>query len=76
MAGAGGFEPPNTGSKDPRLTAWRRPNVSAFAQGYGGQARPIDTCACRRGQLWAVQTHSVAEGCEDRQASGGLAGRC
>src|SRR5205823_13269979 len=26
LAGAGGFEPPNTGSKVPRLTAWPRPN--------------------------------------------------
>src|SRR3954452_10043750 len=25
VAGAGGFEPPNTGSKVPRLTAWPRP---------------------------------------------------
>ncbi|SPJ15166.1 hypothetical protein SBDP2_240009 [Syntrophobacter sp. SbD2] len=27
MAGAGGFEPPNAGSKDPCLSAWRRPNA-------------------------------------------------
>src|SRR6185295_9632313 len=26
MVGAGGFEPPNTGSKVPRLTAWPRPS--------------------------------------------------
>ena len=26
MAGAGGFEPPNTGIKSPGLAAWRRPN--------------------------------------------------
>src|SRR5262249_32057058 len=26
MVGAGGFEPPNTGSKAPRLTAWPRPS--------------------------------------------------
>src|ERR671918_72419 len=30
MAGAGGFEPPNTGSKVPRLTAWPRPNTHLF----------------------------------------------
>ena len=27
VAGAGGFEPPNAGSKSRCLTAWRRPNV-------------------------------------------------
>src|SRR5262249_60980413 len=26
MVGAGGFEPPNTGSKVPRLTTWPRPS--------------------------------------------------
>src|SRR5205823_3024461 len=29
VAGAGGFEPPNTGSKVPRLTAWPRPFIPA-----------------------------------------------
>ena len=32
MAGAGGFEPPNTGSKVPRLTAWPRPNEAFSCQ--------------------------------------------
>src|SRR4029078_1462303 len=27
LVGAEGFEPSNTGSKDPRLTAWPRPNA-------------------------------------------------
>jgi hypothetical protein len=29
LAGVGGFEPPNAGSKDPWLTACRHPNVLA-----------------------------------------------
>src|SRR5690606_27678327 len=29
LVGAEGFEPSNTGSKDPRLTAWRRPRKSS-----------------------------------------------
>ena len=33
MVGAGGFEPPNTGSKVPRLTAWPRPS-GAFKASY------------------------------------------
>src|SRR4029078_12244177 len=31
VVGAGGFEPPNTGSKVPRLTAWPRPSRSPEA---------------------------------------------
>jgi hypothetical protein len=27
MAGAGGIEPPNAGTKNRCLTAWRRPNI-------------------------------------------------
>src|ERR1051326_6998028 len=32
LVGAGGFEPPNTGSKVPRLTAWPRPRIMKIAE--------------------------------------------
>ena len=35
MVGAGGFEPPNTGSKVPRLTAWPRPSPIRGASPLG-----------------------------------------
>src|SRR5215210_3271986 len=40
LVGAEGFEPSNTGSKDPRLTAWRRPIPSAFAHRRGTRPTP------------------------------------
>ena len=38
LVGAGGFEPPNTGSKVPRLTAWPRPTTSPRRPGTEGSA--------------------------------------
>lgn len=32
MAGAGGIEPPNVGTKNRCLTAWRRPNMAKKAR--------------------------------------------
>ena len=39
VVGAGGFEPPNTGSKVPRLTAWPRPIDGSGAARHGGYRR-------------------------------------
>ena len=35
MAGPGGFEPPNAGTKTLCLTAWRRPNLTILAEREG-----------------------------------------
>src|SRR3954469_2701193 len=67
LAGAEGFEPSNTGSKDPRLTTWRRPTTLVL--------RPVSTCEeadYRSGFNHAVQTVSVADGLSWRQVPGVL----
>ena len=38
VVGAGGFEPPNTGSKVPRLTAWPRPINESQSRSAGPEA--------------------------------------
>src|SRR4029078_1130668 len=41
LVGAGGFEPPNTGSKVPRLTAWPRPSVTGPCMASGARRETL-----------------------------------
>src|SRR4029453_5345705 len=70
LVGAGGFEPPNTGSKVPRLTAWPRPTTSPRRPGTEGSAvRSVQIYWSRSAAV--VQTLSVDETCGSGQGSWG-----
>ena len=60
LVGAGGFEPPNTGSKVPRLTAWPRPTTRrASRRARAASANP----KCSRDLRGPAQALSVDETC-------------
>ena len=48
MAGAGGIEPPNVGTKNRCLTAWRRPNL-------GEPGKPIEEHSEKQAPLEGFQ---------------------
>lgn len=46
LAGVGGFEPPNAGSKDPCLTAWRHPKHPSFQLSFSSLPSTIPFVLC------------------------------
>src|SRR5262245_45601503 len=58
LVGAEGFEPSNTGSKDPRLTAWPRPKTSRRPE---PRARSTFETSCPRGAGQADSAHPRGE---------------
>ena len=65
LAGAEGFEPSNTGSKVPRLTAWPRPISLTPVSATPSSARhriPFGEADFRSGRNHAAQTVSVYDG--------------
>ena len=48
VVGAGGFEPPNTGSKVPRLTAWPRPIAGWNRGGHSAKGHAVQESPRRR----------------------------
>src|SRR6185436_10499312 len=65
LVGAGGFEPPNTGSKVPRLTAWPRPSTERRPTA----ARPTHPLATRLALREGWEHESLSQA----QTPGGLA---
>src|SRR5262245_17880112 len=80
LAGAEGFEPSNTGSKVPRLTAWPRPKARTPPTSRPLPATPQDFPSAlhrvfrgrpfRSGLKYAVQSVSVYDRLTWRQVSG------